>query len=125
MRHRSILPRFLPDRLPRFLPKCLAAGTVTLAMLTGLSTAPAFAATGPTALAPPVSGSHRPAEPAPMGAVVGGTDAAASQHGKLTAAQLRRNVRRRGRRTRRPRRTRRTRRGPLPRSPAARPTSVP
>ncbi|GAB2729322.1 collagenase [Kitasatospora kifunensis] len=76
MRHRSILPRFL------------AAGTVTLAMLVGLSTAPAFAATGSTTVLPPGSGSHRLAEPAPMGAVVGGTDAAAVQHGRLAAAQL-------------------------------------
>ncbi|QMU77297.1 PKD domain-containing protein [Streptacidiphilus sp. PB12-B1b] len=82
MRHRSVLPRFL------------AAGIVTLAMLTGLSTAPALAATGSTAATGssaavrPVAGSHRPAEPAPAGAVVGGTDAAAVQTGRLTVAQL-------------------------------------
>ncbi|MDH6108628.1 microbial collagenase [Kitasatospora sp. MAP12-15] len=84
MRHRFVLPRFL------------AAGTVTLAMLVGLSTAPAFAATGaPTAVrlaarpaVRPVTASNRPAEPAPTGAVVGGSDAAAVQYGRLTAAQL-------------------------------------
>ncbi|MCQ4082181.1 collagenase [Streptomyces sp. RB6PN25] len=76
MRHRSILPRLL------------AAGTATLAMLIGLSTAPALAATGSTTDVQRVTGSHRPAEPSPMGAVVGGTDAASVQYGRLTAAQL-------------------------------------
>ncbi|MFI9274956.1 collagenase [Kitasatospora sp. NPDC052896] len=76
MRHRSILPRFL------------AAGTVTLTMLVGLSTAPAFATTGSTAAVRPAGGTHRPADPSPTGAVVGGTDAASVQYGRLTAAQL-------------------------------------
>ncbi|MFF7633129.1 collagenase [Kitasatospora sp. NPDC008050] len=100
MRHRSILPGIptgiptgilperLPERLSERLPTFLAAGTATLAMLIGLSTAPAFAATGSTTPLPRVSGSQHPARPAPMGAVVGGTDAAAVQYGRLGAAQL-------------------------------------
>jgi len=76
MRHRSSLPRFL------------AAGTATLAMLIGLSTAPALATTGSTTAVRAATGSHRPAEPSPVGAVVGGTDAASVQYGRLSTGQL-------------------------------------
>lgn len=76
MRHRSLLPRFL------------ASTTAALALLLAASTAPAWAATGSTVAARTVAGSHHPAEPAPVGAVAGGTDAASVQYGRLTAAQL-------------------------------------
>jgi microbial collagenase len=72
MRHRYLLPRIL------------AAGTAALALVAGVSTAPASA----TSPRPAAGSSHHQAEPAPTGAVAGGTDAAAVQYGRLTAAQL-------------------------------------
>jgi len=78
MRHRSVLPRIL------------AAGTAALAVLIAGATAPAMAAgaSGSTTAVRSVTGSHHSTGPAPMGAVVGGTDAGAVQTGRLTTAQL-------------------------------------
>ncbi|WP_042438632.1 collagenase [Streptacidiphilus albus] len=76
--------------MPRryLLPRLLASGTAIVTMLVGVATAPALAATGSTASARPAAGSHRPAEPAPTGALAGGTDAAAVQYGRLAVGQL-------------------------------------
>ncbi|WP_329569147.1 collagenase [Kitasatospora sp. NBC_01266] len=71
-----------------FLPGLLVASTAALAMLMGVSTVPASAATGSTGTARPATGSHQSAEPAPAGAVLGGTDASAVQYGRLGAGQL-------------------------------------
>ena len=76
MRHRSVLPRFL------------AAGGVTLAMLIGLSTAPASAATASKPAARTVAGAGRAAVPAPTGVLGGGGDTAAVQNGRLGVGQL-------------------------------------
>ncbi|MBC3839674.1 collagenase [Streptacidiphilus sp. 4-A2] len=77
MRHRFILPRFL------------AASTAALALLIGVSAAPSLAAAGPAAnIRTAAAGSRHTAEPAPAGAVLGGTDTGAVQTGRLSAAQI-------------------------------------
>ena len=70
------------------LPRLLASGTAILTLLMGVSTAPALAATGSAAAVRTVPASHRPAGPAPTGAVAGGTDAASVQYGRLAVGQL-------------------------------------
>jgi microbial collagenase len=70
------------------LPGLLASGTAILTLVMGVSVAPALAATGATTHVRPVTASSRPAGPAPMGAVAGGTDAAAVQYGRLPANQI-------------------------------------
>lgn len=76
MRQRFLLPKFRP------------AATAALAMLMCLSTAPAFAATYSAAAGRPAAGAGHATEPAPLGAVVVGTTAAAVQHGRLSPTQL-------------------------------------
>ena len=70
------------------LPRLLASGTAILTLIMGVSTTQALAATGSAAAVRTVPASGRPAEPAPTGAVPGGTDAASVQYGRLSVGQL-------------------------------------